>query len=128
MAACHLAVTDVVQMMLRNEATGREEKRDITIIINMDASRKIMPSSVGIAALPFQSSPITELTVAVAEPICYEQGMDFWGKSLVPCTPPQLRKQFIQMVESPPWTHAEPFLRRNRGEGEKFQMAGFWPL
>ena len=33
---------------------------------------------------------------------------------MVPLTPPQLRKHFIQMVEPPPWKLAEPFLRRNR--------------
>ena len=98
---CHHAVTDIAQMILRNKVTGKEEKRDV-IIFNMNAARKIMPSSAGIQDLPFQKNPVTELTVAVAEPICYELGKETWWKSLVPLTLLQLKKQFVQVVESPP--------------------------
>ena len=113
LAECNRAELDEDQMMLRSKTTGKEKRRNVTII-NMNASRKIMPSKTGIASLSFQPKPVTELTVAVAEPICYELGKESWRKSLVSLTPPQLRKQFIQMVESPPWKPAEPFLRKNR--------------
>ena len=63
------------QMCLYNKKECRTETRMVTIL-NINASRKILPRISAVPALRMEANPTTELTVAVMEPMCYDLGLE----------------------------------------------------
>ena len=105
------------QMRLLNKKECRTETRDV-IIFNINASRKILPKMGALPALQMQANPVTELSVAILEPMCYDQGLESWWKSVSSMSMSQLKKTLTSLVEIPSklWKPKEGqiFVRRNR--------------
>ena len=64
------------------EDNCRTETRQV-VILNMNASKKILPKTGALLALQMQTNPTTELTVAILEPLCHDLGLENWWKSVV---------------------------------------------
>ena len=87
-------------------------------ILNINASRQILPNIIAAPALQMQANPMTELSVAILEPMCYDLGFESWWKSVVNMSMPQLKKTLTSIVEIPSkmWKpkDSQIFIRRNR--------------
>ena len=110
-------VIEEAQMCLYNKKECRTETRMVSIL-NINASRKILPRISAALALRMEANPITELSVAIVEPMCYDLGLESWWKSVVNMSMPQLKKTLTSLVEIPSkmWKpkDSQIFIRRNR--------------
>ena len=80
------------QMCLYSTKECKTETKMVTIL-NISASRKILPRMGAVPALQMQANLVTELSVAILEPMCYDMGLESWWKSVVNMSMPQLKKR-----------------------------------
>ena len=109
------------QMCLFNRKECRKETRTATIL-NMNASRKILPRICAVPTLLMQANPVTELSVSILEPMCYDLGLESWCKSVFSTSLQQLKEKLVSLVDTPSkqWNpkEAQIIVRRNRALNE----------
>ena len=81
-------------MRLHNKENCRTETRQV-VILNINASKKILPKMSALPVLQMQTNPTTELTVAILEPLCHDLGLENWWKSVVNMNMMQLKKTLL---------------------------------
>ena len=88
------------------------------VILNVNEYRKILASKSTLPALQMQSNPMTELSVAILEPLCYELGLETWWKTVVNMDMNQIKRTLVNIVQIPTkmWKPKENHihLKRNR--------------
>ena len=104
-------------MCLYNKKECKTETRQV-VILNMDASRKILPRMSARLALEMQTNLVAELSVAILEQLCYDLGIESWWKTVLNMSMQQLKNTLVNLVSilAKMWKPRESqiLVRRNR--------------